>query len=109
MERRTADRLSTPAFQVHFHPTLSTSPQLEGSGVLRDLSMFGCRIESPVTMIPDLSVTLSIEVPDLVSPLIIETARVQWVSGQTFGVAAFQTTDTERQRLRQVIMGLIGG
>jgi hypothetical protein len=60
-------------------------------------------------MIPDLSLTLRIEVPDLESPLIIEAARVQWVSGQMFGLGAFRTTDTERQRLRQVILGLMEG
>lgn len=108
MEKRVANRQSTPAFRVHFRPRLASSPQLEGTGVLRDLSVFGCRIESSVTMIPDLSLTLRIEVPGLDSPLIIEGARVQWVSGQVFGLGAFRTTETERQRLGQVIMSLMG-
>ncbi len=101
------DRQRTPGFRVHFHPTLSPASQLGGTGILQDLSTFGCRIESPVPMIPDLSVMLRIEVPDWGSPLIIKAARVQWVRGHTFWLGAFQTTERERQRLRQVIMNRI--
>jgi hypothetical protein len=42
-------------------------------------------------------------------PLIIEAASVQWVSGQIFGLAFVRLTDTEYQRLGQVIMDLMEG
>jgi hypothetical protein len=39
----------------------------------------------------------------------IEAANVQWVSGQTFGLAFFRITETEQQRLGQVIEDLMEG
>jgi hypothetical protein len=71
--------------------------------------MGGCRIESPVTVEPGFSLKLSIYVPDLDWPLMIEAASVQWVSGQIFGLAFIRIRDTERQRLEQVISNLMEG
>jgi len=36
----------------------------------------------------------------------IDAASVQWVSGQTFGLAFVRITETEQQRLEQVISDL---
>ena len=72
-----------------------------------DLSAGGCRIESPVILETGVSLKLSISVPDIDWPLMIEAASVQWVSGQTFGLAFFRITETERQRLGQVISVLM--
>jgi hypothetical protein len=47
--------------------------------------------------------------PDLEWPLMVEAASVQWVSGQTFGLAFFRVTETEHQRLEQVISELMEG
>ena len=74
-----------------------------------DLSSGGCRIESPVTLEPGLLLELRIYVPDLEWPLMIEAANVQWVSGQTFGLAFFRIRETEQQRLGQVIGDLTEG
>ena len=34
---------------------------------------------------------------------------MQWVSGQTFGLAFFQITETEQQRLGEVVSDLMEG
>jgi hypothetical protein len=57
-------------------------------------------------MVPGFSLELRIHVPDLDWPLMIDAASVQWVSGQTFGLAFVRTTETEHQRLEQVISDL---
>jgi hypothetical protein len=103
------DRPATPRFRVQFRTTRSASTKMEGTGVMLDLSTGGCRIESPVTVEPGVSLKLSIYVPDLNWPLMIEAASVQWVSGQTFGLAFFWITETEQQRLEQVIRDLREG
>ena len=100
------ERRATPRFLVQFRTTLSATTKLEGTGVMLDLSTGGCRIESPVILEPGVSLKLSISVPDVDWPLMIEAASVQWVSGQIFGLAFFQIRDTEHQRLEQVISGL---
>ena len=39
----------------------------------------------------------------------VEAASVQWVSGQTFGLAFFRIKETELERLGQVIRALTEG
>jgi hypothetical protein len=109
MDMKTTDRRATPRLRVQFCTTFSASTTREGTGVIRDLSTGGCRIESPVTVEPGVSLELRISVPDLDWPLMIEAASVQWVSGQIFGLAFFQIRDTEHQRLEQVIRDLMEG
>lgn len=108
-DMKTVDRRATPRLRVQFRTTFSGSTKLEGAGVMLDLSTGGCRIESPVTLEPGLLLELRIYVPDLEWPLMIEAANVQWVSGQTFGLAFFRIRETEQQRLGQVIGDLKEG
>jgi hypothetical protein len=105
LDMRTEDRRATPRLRVQFRTTFSTSSKLEGTGNILDLSMGGCRIESPVTVEPGVSLELRIYAPNIEWPLMIEAASVQWVSGHTFELAFFQIRDTEHQRLEQVISG----
>jgi len=108
-DMKTVDRRATPRLRVQFRTTFTGSTKLEGTGVMLDLSTGGCRIESPVTLEPGLLLELRIYVPDLEWPLMIEAANVQWVSGQTFGLAFFRIRETEQQRLGQVIGDLKEG
>jgi hypothetical protein len=101
-ERRAARRL-----RVQFRTTFSTAGEVEGTGNLLDLSMGGCRIESPVAMTPGFFLEVRIHVPHLEWPLMVDEATVQWVSGQTFGLAFFRIKESERHRLEQVIKDLL--
>jgi PilZ domain len=107
MDMRTDDRRATPRLRVQFRTTFSTASKLEGTGTMLDLSLGGCRIESPVTVEPGVSLELRIHAPDIEWPLMIEAASVQWVSGQIFGLAFFQIRETEQERLGQVISDLM--
>src|SRR5262245_38261292 len=107
MDMRTTERRAMPRLRVHFRTTFSDSTRQEGIGVLLDLSTGVCRIESPIPVVPGFSMELRIYVPDLDWPLMIEAASVQWVSGQTFGLAFFRITEAEQQRLGQVITELM--
>ena len=109
MDMKTADQRATPRLSVQCHTMLSDSTKLEGTGILLDLAMGGCRIESPVAVEPGLSLKLRIYVPDFGGPLLIEAANVQWVKDQIFGLAFFRITDTEQQRLGQAIRDLMEG
>ena len=107
MDMKTTDRRTTPRLRVQFRTTFSASSKLEGTGIMLDLSTGGCRIESPVTVEPGVSLELRIYAPDVEWPLMVEAASVQWVSGQTFGLAFFRITEAEHQRLGQVINDLM--
>lgn len=103
MDLKPDDRRATPRFRVQFRTTFSVSPNLEGTGILLDLSAGGCRIESMLTPEPGISLELRIYVPDIEWPLMIEKASVQWVNGHTFGLGFVRLREAERERLRQVI------
>jgi hypothetical protein len=107
MDMKTVDRRATPRLRVQFRTTFSSSMNKEGMGVMLDLSSGGCRIESPVPMEPSLLLELRIYAPNVEWPLMIEAANVQWVSGQTFGLAFFRIREDEQQRLGQVIEALM--
>jgi hypothetical protein len=107
MDMRTENRRAMPRLRVQFRTTFSSSTMMEGTGVMLDLSTGGCRIESPFLMVPGFSVELRIHVPDLDWPLMIDAASVQWVKGETFGLAFLRMTETEHQRLEQVISDLL--
>jgi PilZ domain len=108
-DMKTTDRRAMPRLRVQFRTTFSASSTVEGAGIILDLSSGGCRIESPVTVEPGVSLKLSIYVPGLDWPLMIEAASVQWMRGQIFGLAFIRIRDTERQRLEQVINDLMQG
>ena len=106
MDLRTEERRAMPRLRVQFRTTFSASSKLEGTGIMLDLSMGGCRIESPILVVPGFSLELRIHVPDIEWPLMIEAASVQWVAGQTFGLAFLRMTETEQKRLGEVILNL---
>ena len=108
-DMKTTDRRTPPRLRVQFRTTFSASSKLEGMGIMLDLSTGGCRIESPVTVEPGVSLELRIYAPNVEWPLMVEAASVQWVSGQTFGLAFFRITEAEHQRLGQVINDLMKG
>jgi len=106
MDMKTTDRRATPRLRVQFRTTFSVGSSVEGMGVMLDISTGGCRIESPVTVEAGASLELRIYAPDTEWPLMIEAASVQWVSGQTFGLAFFRISQAEQQRLDEVITNL---
>lgn len=68
-----------------------------------DLSRGWCRLESPLLILPGLSLELRIYVPGLEWPLMIDGADVQWVSDQTAGLAFVRIREAEQQRLDEVL------
>lgn len=93
-------------FRVDFRSTFSGTTVLEGDGMVLDLSLSGCRVESAVSVHVGLVVDLRIYVPGLDWPLLIDEATVRWVRGHTFGLEFVRLGETEEERLRQVVTGL---
>jgi hypothetical protein len=74
---KTTDRRVMPRVRVQFQTMFSDSTQLEGNGIMFDVSMGGCRIESSVTVEPRMSLELRIfHAPDIeFQPLEFSTCR----------------------------------
>jgi len=105
-DMKSQDRRGALRFKVLFRSAFCVPPTLDRTGTILDLSAGGCRVESSVSLMPGVSVELRIFVPDLEWPLMIDVATVQWISGQTFGLAFFQIREAERERLEQVLRSL---
>jgi hypothetical protein len=82
---------------------VSGSVEFEGRGIILDLSRSGCRLESPLLMLPGISVELRIAVPGLEWALAIEGADVQWADEDIAGLAFVRIRETERQRLDELV------
>lgn len=76
MDLKTPECRTTPRVRVQFRTTFSDASRLEGMGIILDLSMGGCRIESQVPVVPGFSLELRIYAPDVEWPIMIEAASV---------------------------------
>ena len=100
------NRRATPRFHGQFHIMVSGPTKTEGTGIMLDLSAGGCQMESSLSIARGQLLQLRVTVPGLESPLMIDGARVQWVSGRLIGLAFVRIRKTEQQRLDRVIADL---
>jgi hypothetical protein len=103
MDLKKEDQRTAPRVCVQFRAMVSGSAQPEGTGIILDLSTSGCRLESPLLMLPGLSLELRIAVPGLEWALTIDGADVQWANEETAGLAFVRMRETEQQRLDDVM------
>ncbi len=103
MNPKVKEQRTEPRVAVQFRTMVSDSVEAEGTGVLLDLSQNGCRLESPLLMLPGLSVALRIAVPGFEWALMIDGADVQWADEDRAGLAFVRIRETERQRLKEVV------
>ncbi|MBX3302075.1 MAG: PilZ domain-containing protein [Nitrospira sp.] len=103
MNLKAEDQRTEPRVCVQFRAMVSGSVQSEGTGIILDLSRSGCRLESPLLMLPGLSLELRIAVLGLEWALMIDGADVQWANEDTTGLAFVRIRETERQRLENVM------
>lgn len=103
MNLKVEDQRTTPRICVRFLAMVSGSVEAEGTGTILDLSRSGCRLESPLLMLPGLSLALRIAVPGLEWALTIDGADVQWADEETAGLAFVRIREAEQQRLDAVM------
>ena len=103
MNLKIDEQRTEPRVAVQFRAMVSGSVESEGTGILLDLSQGGCRLESPLLMLPGLSVALRIAVPGFEWALMIDGADVQWVEEDHAGLVFVRIRETERQRLNELV------
>ena len=103
MNLKVEEQRTEPRVAVQFQTMVSGSVESEGRGMVLDLSRNGCRLESPLLMLPGISVELRIAVPGLEWALAIEGADVQWADEDIAGLAFVRIRETERQRLSELV------
>lgn len=78
-------------------------------GVLFNLSLGGCAIESNIPPEREAVMPLRIHPSSQSSPIEVELAEVSWVSGRDFGVRFVQLEPSQAERLRSLIGDLHQG
>ncbi|UIJ44045.1 PilZ domain-containing protein [Sphingomonas cannabina] len=95
VERRAARRVPTPISCVSIHRVMGEPRE----AILRDLSIYGCRIEGDRPRKPGASVQLSLDGSDPVA------ARVVWRDGAMMGCRF--DTPIDRSLLRAIVLKLV--
>jgi CheY-like chemotaxis protein len=90
-----------PRFPVH-HAVVFTG-RVDGHGIVSDLSLGGCHIQSPCVVRPDTYLTVLLTLPDIVQPLKINVAVVRWTRPGVFGLEFRYLELPVRERLARYV------
>ncbi|HKN86577.1 MAG TPA: PilZ domain-containing protein [Nitrospiraceae bacterium] len=90
-----------PRFQVN-HAVIFTG-RVEGQGVVSNLSLGGCHIQSSHLVRPDTYLTVLLTLPDIVQPLKINVAVVRWTRPGVFGLEFRYVEQSVRERLARYL------
>jgi c-di-GMP-binding flagellar brake protein YcgR len=93
-------------FPVQFRSSFSSIAMVGGEGSLVDLSLRGCRIESPTDVQPGVSLELRIAAIEHQPPIQIQAAIVRWSRGRQFGLEFEVIASTEWTHLQDIVKQL---
>jgi PilZ domain len=93
-------------FHVQFRSSFSSIAMVGGEGSLVDLSLRGCRIESPTDVQPGASLELRIAAIEHRPPIQVQAAIVRWSRGRQFGLEFEVIASTEWVHLQDIVKQL---
>jgi len=97
------EQRKNPRFPVRFRSSFSSIGMVGGEGSVVDLSVRGCRIESPTDVQPGASLELQITTIEHAPPVHIQAAIVRWNRGQQFGIEFEVIAPAEWARLKDIV------
>jgi len=90
-------------FNVQFRSSFSSIGMVGGEGTIMDLSVRGCRIESPTDVQPGASLRVVITAIEHEPPIQIQHALVRWSRARQFGVEFVTMAPEEWARLQRTV------
>ncbi|MGH7220664.1 MAG: PilZ domain-containing protein [Nitrospiraceae bacterium] len=90
-------------FHVQFRSSFSSITMVGGEGSVVDLSIRGCRIESPTDVRPGASLEVRIATIEHEPPIQIQQALVRWSRGRQFGLEFETMVPEEWARLQHTV------
>ena len=90
-------------FHVQFRSSFSSITMVGGEGSVVDLSIRGCRIESPIDVQPGASLEVRIATIEHEPPIQIQQALVRWSRGRQFGLEFVTMVPEEWARLQHTV------
>lgn len=94
----------TPRYQMQVR-IFFTAGELEGEGVVQNLSKGGCCVQSDTGAPDGAELNAWIYFPDYEWPLKVEQAVVRWHKEDQFGLQFVELQPAQRERLRTVLAG----
>jgi PilZ domain len=92
-----------PRYQVEC-PVTFVVEDVPGTGTVFNLSEEGCAIETAVGVPTDGYISLSITLPDDMEPVVVDLARVRWVTRSEFGCEFRILSRSARKRLERYLL-----
>ena len=90
-------------FHVQFRSSFSSITMVGGEGSVVDLSIGGCRIESPTDVQPGAALELRIAAIEHEPPIQIQQALVRWSRERQFGLEFVMMAPEEWARLQHTV------
>lgn len=100
-DRRVYDRL-----EIHFPVTFSGNGGA-GEGAMIEISMAGCSFSTSACMTIGMNLKMSLKVSSDAAPILVGAAMVRHRRPQAIGMEFLQWPPGERERLQQIIRGLL--
>ncbi len=99
------ERRVQPRFTTQFRSTFSGQSE-EGQGHTLDISAGGCKIKSDMKVKLGATFECRLHIPGFDWPLRIDEAKVQWIEGDTFGLAFTCIPSGEVSKLQTMLAEL---
>jgi hypothetical protein len=93
-------------FHVQFRSSFSSIAMVGGEGSVTDLSIRGCRIESPIDVQPGAALELRIAAIEHEPPIQIQQGLVRWSRERQFGLEFVTMAPEEWARLQHTVKQL---
>ncbi len=84
-------------------PVFFAVEDVSGAGMVFNLSDEGCAVESVIAVPHDGYASLSLTLPGEIEPVVIELARIRWVTQTAFGCQFRILSHTARKRLQRYL------
>lgn len=84
-------------------PVAFSSEEIEGEGVVYNLGLGGCAVESEAAVGDEGYITLSITLGRGIAPAQIELARLRWATRREFGVEFLNIPSEDERRLEDFV------
>lgn len=79
---------------------------VQGEGIIQDISLEGCRIEGNVPVKSGTKLSLVLAIPSFHSPTVVDRAVVVWSNSSRFGLRHELLLPSEREQLGRLLRNL---
>jgi hypothetical protein len=93
-------------FLVAIPSTLIQRDKLKYSGLVKDLSQKGCRIESVIRPFSGMQLELHLQPPGESTPIMISNAAVRWTGLHSIGLEFLTVSPSQQERLNRILQHL---